>query len=268
MTTGERSSARSGRGVDWSLLERPMGPRSVVASLLLGRRPPSMRAALLVRWCEALGFSENATRVALSRMVERGELLAADGRYELSGTFRILQALQDWAVTDALRPWNGEWTLVVAGADRRAAVDRAAFRAAARAARLAPLRDGVWGRPDNLPAHVGAEAWALLAGQATRWVGRPEPSPDCVALFGLSPWRARAELLLERLAATAAEITARPAELGRGFVVSAAIVQHLRRDARLPAGLLPAGWPGGELRAGYQAYRPAFLAAATEYLNA
>ena len=67
------------------LLERPLTARSVVLSLLLGRHPPRAPVALLVRWCAMFGISTTATRVALSRMVERGELTATDATYELAG---------------------------------------------------------------------------------------------------------------------------------------------------------------------------------------
>ena len=92
-------------------LPRPLSPRSVIASLLLGIHPPRLRGALLVRWCGLLGIAEGTTRVALSRMVDAGELTTTAGRYELAGPLRARQAGQDWSLAPVLLPWSGEWDL-------------------------------------------------------------------------------------------------------------------------------------------------------------
>ena len=38
------------------------------------------------------------------------------------------------------------------------------------------------------------------------------------------------------------------------FVIAAAIVRHLQHDPMLPSSLLPAGWPGGQLRGMFSEY--------------
>jgi phenylacetic acid degradation operon negative regulatory protein len=58
-----------------------------------------MPGSRLVRWCGIFGIAEGTARVALSRMVERGELVADDGVYELAGRVRGRQPAQDWTVT-------------------------------------------------------------------------------------------------------------------------------------------------------------------------
>ena len=40
-------------------------------------------------------------------------------------------------------------------------------------------------------------------------------------------------------------------DLAPGFELSAAVLRHLQADPLLPADLLPPGWPGPRLRAGY-----------------
>ena len=40
----------------------------------------------------------------------------------------------------------------------------------------------------------------------------------------------------------------------QSFAVAAAIVRHLQHDPMLPSSLLPAGWPGGQLRAMFSEY--------------
>src|SRR5262245_61120043 len=143
--------AHDGAGADADLLERPLSPRSVVASLLLGQHPPRQRAAVLVRLCAEFGISEGTTRVALSRMVAAGELRADGGRYELAGSLRRKQAGQDLALAPDVRPWDGQWRIGIVAAERRAVGERAALREAAGRAHYVEVREGVWARPDNLP---------------------------------------------------------------------------------------------------------------------
>src|ERR1700710_2848490 len=87
------------------LLERPLSPRSLIGSLLLGMRPPRMGAARLVEWCALFGVAKGTARVALSRMVDRGELAAAEGVYELAGPMRQRQPAQDWSLAPATAEW-------------------------------------------------------------------------------------------------------------------------------------------------------------------
>ena len=74
---------------------KPLSARSLVASLLLRSRPPRMPGARLVQWCGLFGVAEGTARVALSRMVERGELYAHDGIYELAGRVAGRRPAQD-----------------------------------------------------------------------------------------------------------------------------------------------------------------------------
>src|SRR4051794_41870819 len=67
------------------LLERPLSARSVMASLLLGRRVPEAPVADLVRWCALFGITEGTARVALHRMAAKGEIVGAGGGYRLAG---------------------------------------------------------------------------------------------------------------------------------------------------------------------------------------
>ena len=84
------------------LLERPLSARSLIASLLLRTRPPRMRGARLVQWCGLFGVAEGTARVALSRMVERGELQTRDGVYEPAGRVQSRQGAQDWSLDPVL----------------------------------------------------------------------------------------------------------------------------------------------------------------------
>jgi phenylacetic acid degradation operon negative regulatory protein len=256
-------------GDDTTLLPRPLSARSVIGSLLLGVHPPRLPGARIVEWCTRFGISEGTARVALSRMVDRGELVTDEGFYELSGRVRDLQGPQDWSLEPQLNPWSGAWRVgIVAdathGRSARTAPDRAALRSAMRRLRHVELREGVWTRPDNLPAAAApGDAWAVAAAQCSWWTGMPDADPGrlVATLFGPAAWADRARTLLERLEpVTDALDSGRDDALAAGFVTGAATLQHARRDPLLPAALLPADWPGDDLRCAYARFQTAFAA--------
>src|ERR1700730_4830365 len=129
----------------------PLTPRSVVASLLLGTHPPLLAGRRLVRAAERFGFTENATRVALSRMVGSGELVLAEGTYGLAGALLDRQQRHEPGRRPALRAWDGTWLVAVVGADgtRRPPAQRSSVRRQLGAARVAGWRGGGWGRPGH-----------------------------------------------------------------------------------------------------------------------
>ena len=252
------------------LLERPLAPRSLVASLLLRTRPPRMRGSRLVQWCELFGVTEGTTRVALSRMVERGELLVRDGVYELAGRVGTRRGAQDWSLDPKLGRWRGSWRTAVVPAGPRDATRRAALRDAMRRLRYAALREGVWTRPDNLPrASAPAEWWAAVDAQCDWWTARPDADAVALAgeLFEHAPWAARAGALTVQLEDVTRALSATaPAEgaLAEGFVAGAASVAHIRADPLLPPELADAR-PGDALRRAYRAYEAAFSARLREW---
>src|SRR3954447_13693591 len=132
------------------LLERPLSARSVMASLLLGRRPPEAPVADLVRWCELFGIAEGTARVALHRMTVKGEIEARDGVYRLAGRLAGRQVRQETSLAPRVREWRGDWRVAVVVATRRDAPTRAGLRDAMRRLHFGERREGVWMRPDNL----------------------------------------------------------------------------------------------------------------------
>src|SRR4051794_30113984 len=223
------------------LLERPLSPRSLIGSLLLGMRPPRMAPSRLVEWCELFGVAEGTARVALSRMVDRGELVARDGVYELAGHLRGRQPAQEWSLAPRLGEWGGDWLLGVVGAGARTVQERAALRDAGRRLRMVEVRDGVWCRPANLPrAAAPADAWEIGDDQCGWWEARPdtETANDATDLFAPDTWAERARMLQRRLStSTAAVRAADGAAIAAAFVVGAATLAHVRADPMLPAEL-------------------------------
>jgi phenylacetic acid degradation operon negative regulatory protein len=224
---------------------RPLTARSVILSVLLGTHPPFLPVRSLVRTAELFGISEGTTRVALSRLAADGDVAAEGGEYSLTARLAERQARQDEAVHPKTRDWTGAWELVIADPVVHSAAERAALGSDLEALRLAPLRPGVWARPDNL-----VREWpGSLDGRAMRFIARPEPHGATAALEGiwdLAGWASTAERLTAGI-----EASSDPAE---GFTLAAAIVRHLQQDPMLPAELLPDRWPGDRMRAAYGAY--------------
>lgn len=242
-----------------------------MASLLFGMDRPRMAGGLLVRWCARFGVGAGTARVALSRMTADGELVAEDGTYELAGRLAARRRDQEWALAPELSSWSGSWRLAVVAPEARPAADRQALRDAMRRLHLAELREGVWTRPDNLPAAAQpAAARAVVEAQCALW--QATPPDDAVALVGelFDPagWARRADELATRLDAAAVSLAEGESGLmAEAFVVGAAVLIHVRADPLLPPALLPAPWPGTDLRARYQSYRRAFAAATASWFR-
>ena len=234
----------------------PLTARSVLASVLLGSDPPWLPTSLLVRTAGLFGISEGTTRTALSRLVAADEAVAEDGGYRLAGRLVARQARQTASRRADVRPWDGTWELATVADQRRAAADRAALRDALRTRRLVELREGVWGRPDNLDPERSPEAASVVDEWCTRWTcARPDPEPDVRAAFEMTPWSTHAQDLRAALRREQPGLDRGDVEaLAPGFVTSAAVLRHLQADPLLPAGLLPARWPGTTLRAEYDRY--------------
>jgi phenylacetic acid degradation operon negative regulatory protein len=229
---------------------------------LLGVHPPRLPGARIVEWCTRFGIAEGTARVALSRMVDRGELVSDHGVYELAGRVRDLQGAQDWSLEPRLKPWHLKWRLGIVGDAAREAPARAALRDAMRRLRHAEVREGVWTRPDNLPAAAAPrESWAVATEQCSWWSGAPDGEPELLAtaLFAPDDWAARARTLVDRLGRVRTDLDAgRDDALAPGFAVGAAALQQARRDPLLPTELLPSDWPGDDLRVGYVQFQKSF----------
>jgi phenylacetic acid degradation operon negative regulatory protein len=231
-----------------------------------------MPGARLVQWCGAFGIAEGTARVALSRMVDRGELVASAGTYELAGSVRGRQRTQDWSLTPALTDWDGGWRLATVRPAARDATDRAALRDAFRRLRYSESREGCWVRPDNLPRASGpAAAWKVAEAQCDWW--RATPDQDAVALaahlFEPATWAKRARALRDHLDAATRSL-ARPeaAGLAHAFEVGAAALAHVRADPLLPPALCAQPWPGRALRDAYAQYQRSFGRAVREWFRA
>jgi len=243
--------------------ERPLTARSVLLSTLLGTDPPWLPTRRLVRAAALFGITEGAARTALSRMTARGELQPDRDGHRLTGPLLDRQARQRASRHPAVEPWDGRWVIGLVAGERRTPADRAAFRAAMGRARHAELREGAWGRPDNLgPPPALPCQW---------WRGQPEePAAELAArLWELGPWARHAVDLRGRLRSVLPALRRHDTDaLAPGFVLSAAVLRHLQRDPLLPDELLPKRWPGEGLRADYDRFDEAYRAVLGGWLRA
>jgi phenylacetic acid degradation operon negative regulatory protein len=223
----------------------PLSARSVVLSLLLGAHPARLTTAELTRAGDHFGVASATLRVALSRAVAAGDLIRFDGGYQLGDRLTSRQARQDEGVEDAEADWDGSWEMAVVVVTGRSGAERAALRDELSSARLAELREGVWTRPANLRRPPAYADDAVLS------TFRATPSEDPAELAGrlwdLPAWASTGRRTLAHLAATSV-----PADR---LAAAARLVRHLSSDPLLPAALLPADWPGAELRDTYAAYQ-------------
>jgi phenylacetic acid degradation operon negative regulatory protein len=223
-----------------------MTARSVVLSVLLGAHPAWASASELVRLTADFGIKETALRVALTRMVGAGDLIRSADGYRLSDRLLARQRRQDDAMRPRTRAWHGEWHLLIVTSVGTDARTRAALRTTMHDKRFGELREGVWMRPDNLDLDLEADVAARVRALKAR---DGAPAQLAAQLWDLPSWAEAGHRLLGEMAQKARE-----ADVPGRFVVAAAMVRHLLTDPVLPDELLPADWPGAQLRAAYHGF--------------
>jgi phenylacetic acid degradation operon negative regulatory protein len=246
-------------GVDRELLTalgvEPLNARSVILSALLGTHPPTLPVRAIIALAEVFGIRPGTTRTALSRLVDRGELHAADGRYELAGRLLDRQRQQDTGRIAPRATWDGTWTTVVAGADSRPVADRRVFRTAATGARLAELRPDIWMRPANIDVTLGLPDVIMTTGVLTT----DDVDGLVTRLWPLDDIEARAQRLDRAVAAQRAVIERGAIErLPQTFTIAAAAVRFLRVEPQLPGELVPDRWTTPSFRERYDDFAIAF----------
>jgi phenylacetic acid degradation operon negative regulatory protein len=243
---------------------RPLSPRSIVLSVLLGTHPPAMPVRPLVEFTSLFGISEGSVRTALSRMVTAGELEAVDGVYRLSGRLLERQTEQDTGRHGPPPAWDGSWWFAAVLADRRSIADRRHFRARVVGARLGELRPDIWMRPANIDVPLDLPGvlltrGPLLTGDGADLVRRlwdPGALDDAA--------RAHASRLAD--AADTVTVSDDDSALAATFVTLAAAQRFLRTEPQLPASLA-SGSAATELRARYDELETTFQRRLTTFLG-
>jgi phenylacetic acid degradation operon negative regulatory protein len=193
-------------------------------------------------------------------MVTAGELVNEGGRYSLTGRLLDRQLVQDSGRVGIDDTWDGTWWTALVTAERRPMAARRAFRSELTNLRFGELRPDTWLRPANLGDEVEAE----LAQRRDVVVQRGPllgSGRDGIErrLWPLDDLASHAGQLLEAMDATKSVVAGSdPADLPEAFLVSAAVVRHLRSEPRLPTALVPDPWPPALVRSAYDAYEAGF----------
>ena len=249
----------TGHGVsDVRSLLRPLSARSLIASALLGSHPPRLPGNLLVALAERFDIAPGTARVALSRMVDRGELQNDHGTYELAGDLLERQHRQDASRTPPPSAWDGDWEQAVIVVTGRSASERSRLRAALTALNLGERREGLWMRPANLDPARQPGARAATGGLVEWYRVCPAATVSARALagevFDLDEWATTATALCDALASAQARLPDERGAVAEGFTLASAALRHLVHDPQLPADLQPDRWPSDDLRTAYAAF--------------
>jgi phenylacetic acid degradation operon negative regulatory protein len=224
--------------------------RGLVLDLLSTLRPGSaMPVGALIEAGALFGITANNVRVCIARLLASGHIARDErGAYRLGDASRSIGAhVRTWRARDrGTRKWTGRWLAVHQGA-----AARTAQRARLRALRLfgfAPLRPGLWLRPDNLAPPLETVRRELAA------LGLPPGDLVCVLAELDAASEARARRLWDVAAlhktyrALGAALTASEARLGRlppdramaeSFVLGGRALRQLVLDPLLPDALCP-----------------------------
>ena len=263
-----RNIAAGPRGpvaADGEPLLRPLSPRSVIASLLLGMHPPRRRGRAAGAVVRAPGHRRGHD--------EGGPLPHGRGR-RAADARRAVRAGRPAAAPPARPGLVAGPRPPPVGRPVGALVRPPWLPAGAGTGRAPPGRRG---RPPGRASRrrVGSTGQPPARGHTTRRARdadrtgvRSGPVDRCPApnprreLFGLAAASSRARALLARLEPVTSALEHRDdSGLGEAFAVGAAALQQIRRDPLLPPALAGSDWPGAELRAAYSRYQAAFAAA-------
>ena len=215
---------------------RPLNPRSIVLSVLLGSHPPRMPVGRLLEFTSLFDLADGTVRTALSRMVAAGELVNDDGTYRLAGRLIDRQAQQDAGRHDPPTDWDGTWWTVAVTTERRTMAERREFRSRAIGARLGELRPDLWLRPANIAIATDLPDVIVTCGPMI--TGDEHGLVD--QLWDLDGLRSRAEAHHQALDDAAVRLDAPDdGALVDAFVALAGAQQFLRIEPQLPAELAP-----------------------------
>ena len=231
---------------------RHLTARELVIDFLSNRYPREMFVQEIASVGNALGFTEQSLRMALTRLVEQS--VAANigrGRYRLSPSGEAMRdEVRKWRHLDDLaKPWTGAWIGVFDAAIPRS--DRAALRRHERAMRLRGFRElqsGLWIRPANLRdsvAELREHLRALGLHPDALVVGLDELDDEARAK-AITLWDSAA--MIARYRALADELIASKGKLERlaldtaaaeSMVLGRDVIRHINLDPVLPEELMP-----------------------------
>lgn len=252
----------------------PPRPQALLLSFLgiyvLGRQTAVFSGSVIDVFAR-LGVTEQATRSTLARMVGRGLLQRhRRGRRMYFGlTPRSDAVLREgeariWRVGAVNRDWDGSWTVIGFSLPEPWRQQRHDLRSRLMWSGFGPLLSGMWISPSAV------DVPALLAGLGL------DGHVRVLTARSAAPTRdaelARAAFDIPQIAARYRDFLARwevahpqpgaPDDLARQLLLHADWLQVIRKDPRLPAEHLPAGWPAAAAEEVFRRLAAAYGAAA------
>src|ERR1700683_2193877 len=231
---------------------RHLTARELVIDFRANRVPREMSVQEIAGVGNALGFSEQSLRMALTRLVEQS-VAANTGRglYRLSGSGEAMRLeVRKWRNLDDLaKPWSGAWIGVFDAGITRS--DRAALRRHERAMRLRGFRElqaGLWIRPANLRDSVaelrehlralGLHPGALVVGLNDL---DDEARAKATSLWDTAAMLARYRALADELIASKRKLERIPLDTAaaESMVLGRDVIRHINLDPVLPEELMP-----------------------------
>lgn len=259
-------------------------PQGLAVTLLADytlRSRAHLPSAAIVDLLAETGVSHAGARTAISRLARRG-VLEADRRgrrsfYRLTpdaATFLRSGGGRIVASTAEPEPWDGQWTLIAFSLPQDEAGRRRGLRGRLRWMGFAPLYDGLWVSPHDLTEKAKAQLAPLTPGATTVFRARHVDLDASLRRNPIDAWdlaaiAERYEAFLERWSPLAAA-----GRIGGPEAVRARteVMDSYRRlpilDPRLPARLLPPGWPRGRAAEVFVAVYDGLAAVAQEHVRA
>ncbi len=240
--------------------------RSVILSVLLGLRPPSLPVSMIVKTTELFNISEGTTRTAISRMLKSKELKVSGTNYEIASVKHLQrQARQLESLKPKYKTWDeSTWILAIVTQSNREAAERAQLRDDLKFHKFGELKEGVWIRPDNLEENYIKDHKHL-----SWFKSIPEDDPKYLVkkLFKIHSWNTTSIQLTDQLNNLAGPLQQEGARyLKDSFIVMAKVLRHVQDDPLLPRRLLPKDFKGQELRDTYFKFDKIFRNLMTEWL--
>ena len=231
---------------------RHLTARELVIDFLSNRYPREMSVQEIAGVGNALGFSEQSLRMALTRLVEQS-VAANPGRglYRLSPSGEAMRVeVRKWRNLDDLaKPWSGGWIGVFDAAIPRS--DRAALRRHERAMRLRGFRElqaGLWVRPANLRDSVAElrdhlRALGLHPGALVVSLNDldDEARAKATSLWDTAAMLASYRALADELIASKRKLERIPLDTAaaESMVLGRDVIRHINLDPVLPEELMP-----------------------------
>ncbi len=251
---------------------------TILGNELLHRGPGAIAwSGGLVQLLGEVGFSAEAARAALSRLVRRGFLeRARDGRHVdyrlsassrralLAGEERILSFGRTGVADDGDEHGDGTWTCVSFALPEARRADRDRLRNRLGFAGFGPLHDGLWLAAHERSATVAAIVAELRVGEFVEvFSGRPAGHSDPASLAK------RVWPLAELDAAYAAFVEESRTAEGTPLLRRALLMHRYRqfpfRDPELPPRLWPSTWRASAIDHFHAQWRALAPAAAQEF---